>query len=64
MIDYGIVNSASVLMLENDPRVRREAASLVGSLVFLEVGRKSFNTIPENYKILHSLIFDIDTEVK
>lgn len=64
MIDYGIVNSSSILMLDQDPRVRREAASLVGSLMFLDVGRKSFHTIPENYKILHSLIFDVDIEVR
>jgi hypothetical protein len=64
MVEYGIVTSASLLMLDPNPRVRREAASLVGSLFFIDVGRKSFNSIPENYKILHSLIFDLNINVK
>ena len=64
MIDCGIVTSAALLMLDNDSRVRREAAGLLGSLFFLDKGRKCFNSIPDNYKILHSLIFDLDIEVK
>ncbi len=64
MIDYGIVTSAALLMLDPDSRVRREAAGLIGSLFFLDIGRKSFNSIPENYKILHCLIFDLEIEVK
>lgn len=51
-------------MLDPDPRVRREAANLVGSLFFIDVARKAFNAIPENYKILQSLVFDLNVEVK
>ncbi len=64
MIEYGIVTSTALLMLDPNPHVRREAAGLIGSLFFLDIGRKSFNSIPENYKILHCLIFDLEIEVK
>jgi hypothetical protein len=58
MIENLIVLSASNLMSDENWEVRNEAAMLVGSLLFLDVGRQQFNSRPGNYKIMQTLIFD------
>lgn len=64
MIDHNVVLSACNLMSDQSPSVRCEACLLVGSLLFLDSGRKQFNSRIGNYKILQSLIFDVDLKVR
>jgi len=64
MIDYGIIFSAANLMASKDWEVRREASMLVGSLLFIDVGRKAFNTLEGNFTILQNIILDENPEVR
>jgi hypothetical protein len=64
MIDHNVVLSACNLMSDESPLVRCEACLLVGSLLFLDSGRKQFDMREGNYKIMQSLIFDIDLKVR
>lgn len=58
MIQNNIVLSTINLMADNNEEVRAEAAMLCGSLLFIDVGRKEFNSNMGNYKILQAVIFD------
>jgi hypothetical protein len=58
MIQNNIVQSSVNLMADNNEEVRSEAAALCGSLLFLDVGRKEFNSSIGNYKILQAVLFD------
>lgn len=64
MIEYGIIYSASNLMASNDWEVRREAAMLIGSLLFIDVGRKAFNQRDGNFTIMQNIILDENSEVR
>lgn len=58
MIRNNIVLSATNLMADENDEVRCEAAKLVGSLIFLDIGRSQFDLREGNYTILQNLIFD------
>ena len=64
MIRNNIVLSATKLMEDSNPDVRFEAAFLVGSLLFLDVGRKQFDSNKNNYDIIQKLIFDKEIKVR
>ena len=64
MINNKIVLSATNLMQDSNPEVRFEAAFLVGSLLFLDVGRKQFDSDKKNYEIIQKLIYDEVTKVR
>ena len=64
MITNNIVISATHLMQDENPEVRFEAAFLVGSLLFLDVGRKQFDSEKKNYEIMQKLICDEITKVR
>jgi len=64
MIENDIIFSACNLMASSDWEVRREAAMLVGSLLFIDVGRKAFNQREGNFTILQNIILDDNTEVR
>ena len=64
MINNGIVKSATNLMEDKNADVRFEASFLVGSLLFLDVGRKKFDSEKINYEIMQKLIFDEVTKVR
>ena len=64
MINNGIVKSATNLMEDKNADVRFEASFLVGSLIFLDVGRKKFDSEKINYEIMQKLIFDEVTKVR
>jgi len=64
MINNGIVKSATNLMEDKNADVRFEASFLVGSLLFLDVGRKKFDSEKINYEIMQKLIFDEITKVR
>ena len=64
MINNKIVLSATNLMQDSNPEVRFEAAFLVGSLLFLDVGRKQFDSEKSNYEIIQKLIYDEVTKVR
>ena len=64
MITNKIVISATNLMKDSNPEVRFEAAFLVGSLLFLDVGRKQFDSEKNNYEIMQKLIYDSETKVR
>ena len=64
MITNKIVISATNLMKDSNPDVRFEAAFLVGSLLFLDVGRKQFDSEKNNYEIMQKLIYDDITKVR
>jgi hypothetical protein len=58
MISYNIVTSAINLLADNDHEVRYEAGILIGSLLYLDIGRKQFNLRQSNYSILQNIVFD------
>lgn len=58
MIEHFIVLYASQLTVDDNPDTRREAAMLLGSLFFLESGRKQYSSRKENYTILQATLFD------
>jgi hypothetical protein len=58
MISYNIVTSAINLLADNDHEVRYEAGILIGSLLYLDLGRKQFDSRRSNYMILQNIIFD------
>lgn len=58
MVDNKVVYSATNLFVDDNFEVRSEAAKLVGSLLFLEVGRAQFCSREGNYILLQSIIFD------
>ena len=60
MINHYCVLYASQLSVDDDPETRREANLLLGSLFFLESGRKQYSSRPENYKILYATLFDVN----
>ena len=64
MINNKIVLSATNLMKDENHEVRFEAAYLVGSLLFLDVGRLQFDSDKENYNIIQNLINDPITKVR
>jgi hypothetical protein len=64
MLNNDILTNACNLMADSNSDVRFEAAILVGSLLFLDVGRKQFNSSWGNYEILHNLIFDRELKVR
>ena len=64
MITNNIVISATNLMKDENQEVRFEAAFLVGSLLFLDVGRKQFDSEKVNYEIMQKLICDDVTKVR
>lgn len=64
MITNKIVLHATCLMVDKNPEVRFEAAYLVGSLLFLDVGRLQFDSLEGNYSIMQNLIFDPVTKVR
>ena len=64
MINNEIVKSATNLMKDENADVRFEASFLVGSLLFLDVGRKKFDSDKINYEIMQKLIFDEVTKVR
>jgi hypothetical protein len=64
MIEYDILTNACNLMADVDSDVRFEAAILVGSLLFLDVGRNQFDLSWGNYEILHNLVFDRELKVR
>lgn len=64
MIQQNIVQSAVNLMADDSEQVRSEAATLCGSLLFLDCGRAEFNSRIGNYKIVQALIFDKFLEVR
>jgi hypothetical protein len=64
MVTYDILTNTCNLMADNNADVRFEAAILVGSLLFLDVGRKQFDSSWGNYQILHNLIFDSSLKVR
>ena len=64
MITNQIVISATNLMKDENPDVRYEASFLVGSLLFLDVGRKQFDSEKINYEIMQKLIIDEVTKVR
>jgi len=64
MITNKIVISATNLMKDSNADVRFEASFLVGSLLFLDVGRKQFDSEKVNYEIMQKLIFDEVTKVR
>ena len=51
-------------MSDEYPFVRFEASLLIGSLLFLSVGRDQFNEREGNYKIMQALIFDNELFVR
>ena len=64
MITHKITLHATCLMVDDNPEVRFEAAYLVGSLMFLDVGRLQFDSLEGNYTIMQKLIFDPVTKVR
>jgi hypothetical protein len=64
MINNNVVLFSSNLMADDNFHVRCEAALLVGSLLFLDMGRKQFDSREGNYKIMQSLIFDDNLTVR
>ena len=64
MITNRIVISATNLMKDENADVRFEASFLVGSLLFLDVGRIQFDSEKVNYEIMQKLIFDDVTKVR
>lgn len=58
MIEHSVVLSACNLMADPSWEVRVESALLVGSLLFLDVGQKQFDSREDNYIIMQKLIFD------
>ena len=64
MVTNRIVISATNLMKDENADVRYEASFLVGSLLFLDVGRKQFDSEKINYEIMQKLIFDEVTKVR
>jgi hypothetical protein len=58
MIRNNIVISATNLMTDENKDVRCEAAKLVGSLFFIDIGRSQFDLKEENYTILQNLMLD------
>ena len=64
MITNKITLHATNLMVDENPEVRFEAAYLVGSLLFLDVGRLQFDSFDGNYTIMQTLIFDKETKVR
>jgi hypothetical protein len=64
MIEHNILTNACNLMADRNSDVRFEAAILVGSLLFLDVGRNQFDQSWGNYEILHNLIFDREVKVR
>ena len=64
MITNKIVTSATNLMNDPNPDVRFESAFLLGSLLFLDVGRLQFDADKKNYEIMQKLIFDPETKVR
>lgn len=62
MIDHFIVLYASQLTLDKDPKNRKEASQLLGSLLFLDSGRKQYYSKKENWVILQNILFDNDLE--
>jgi hypothetical protein len=63
MVNNNIVTHATSLMEDENPSVRFESAFLVGSLLFLDVGRNQFD-VAENYQIMQKLIFDDEVKVR
>jgi hypothetical protein len=64
MIENRIVLSACNLLVDDDYLIRSEAAKLIGSLLFLDIGREQFKLRQTNYKLLQHLIFDEKVEVR
>ena len=58
MIEHFIVKYATQLTVDECPETRREASQLLGSLFFLDSGRKQFSSEPKNFKILKAILFD------
>lgn len=64
MIEHFIVSSASTLTVDHNWEVRREACMLLGSLLFLDTGRRQFAANESNYKFLQNIIFDNNIYVR
>jgi hypothetical protein len=64
MISYNIVTSTINLLSDNNHEVRYEAGILIGSLLYLDIGRKQFDSRKSNYIILQNIIFDHDLSVR
>lgn len=64
MISYNIVTSAINLLADSDHEVRYEAGILIGSLLYLDLGRKQFDSRKSNYMILQNIIFDKHLSVR
>lgn len=58
MINYNIITSTINLLADDNYEVRYEAGILIGSLLYLDIGRKQFDSIMTNYVILQNIIFD------
>jgi hypothetical protein len=64
MISYNIITSAINLLADNDHEVRYEAGILIGSLLYLDIGRKQFDSRKSNYVVLQNIIFDHNLTVR
>ena len=64
MIENYIVLYASCLTVDELPETRKEAAYLLGSLLFIEEGRKQYKSKEENFTFLHQTIFDNNIKVR
>lgn len=64
MIEHFIVLYASQHTVDENPETRREAALLLGSLFFLDSGRKQYDSKKENYVILQAILFDKNIKAK
>lgn len=64
MIEHFIVTYSSQLTLDKFPQTRKEAALLLGSLFFLDSGRRQYQAKEENYKLLKKSLFDKDINAK
>jgi len=64
MIRHNIVLSATNLIADDNEEVRCQAAKLVGSLFFLDIGRSQFDMREGNYTIIQNLILDKVVKVR
>lgn len=64
MIDNNIVSYSACLMVDEYSETRKEACYLLGSLMFLEKGRREFNNKQENFTFLNTILFDTISQVR
>lgn len=64
MITHHIISYSSCLTVDDYWETRKEACLLLGSLLFLEDGRRQYKKKQDNYLILHQVLFDNNVKVR